>query len=165
MPARTLTRRSLALAMAWGGAAAVSGPLVFAVSAAVWGVANREVVWRGDVLALLGFTVGIAAYAALAAIVMGLPQVLPFLVLWAVVARRWVQLESIAGLLAGTAAIAVLSASLMFHLADGDPRPLAPRGGALLPETIGWGVVVWLALLLPRLAIPPLRIGAFSTGR
>jgi hypothetical protein len=156
--------RSLRLAVAWVFAAAVLGPLAYGIGVTAWLIASGEPFWRTDMLAIPTAVLSMASFG-IPSLLVGVPLFAPLLVLWAVLARRWTPLESVGGVLAGTMGLAALGALLLFLSSERDPRPLAPHGLAALPEALQAGGLVWLALVLPRAIIPPLRVGAFARTR
>lgn len=155
--------RSFRLAVAWIAAAAVFGPLAYALGVTGWLIASGEPFWRTNPLAI-PTTVLAAASFGIPGLILGIPLLAPLLACWAVIARRWPRLDSVAGVLAGTMSLAALGAILLLLVSERDPRPLAPHGLAALRDSLRVGGVVWLALVLPRVLIPPLRVGAFGTA-
>lgn len=91
---------------------------------------------------------------------LGAPLFLPLLIASPFVARRRPALESWRGIVTGTGACAALAGVLYFVWLSFDQRPLAPHGLALMPDTLGIVLGAWLALMLPRVIIRPLRAGA-----
>ena len=154
--------RSVSLAAAWVLAAAVLGPLAFGIGAASWQVMSGDRFWQFDALAFPTVVLGLASFG-IPSILVGVQLFAPLLIAWALIARRWTRLESASGLFIGTVSLAALAALLLFLSIDGDRRPLAPHGLALLPDALQWGGLVWVALVLPRVLIPPLRPGVFAT--
>ena len=153
--------RSLRLAVAWVFAAAALGPLAYGIGVVIWLAASGEPFWRTDMLALPTAVLGVASLT-IPSLVVGVPLLAPLLVFWAVIARRWARLESVGGVLAGTAALAALGGLLLFLNGERDQRPMATHGLAALPGALQWAGMVWLALMLPRLVVPRLGFGAFA---
>lgn len=153
--------RSALLTLAWFLAAALMGPLTLGMAIAVTEAAGGNPFWRHDPIAfpaviLAGASLGLPAVFIVA------PLVAPLLAVWALAARRWPFIERTGWVLAGTGSLAVLVAFVRFLALDADSRPLAPHGLALLADVLPWGAWIWVALLLPRLVIPPLNLGAFA---
>jgi hypothetical protein len=117
--------------------------------------------WRHDPLAIPVVILGLASFG-IPSILINVPLLAPLLAAWTVIARRWSRLESVAGIFVGTLSLAGIATLTYFVSVNGDQRPLAPHGLPVLIDALQWGGLVWLALLLPRVVIPPLRHGAFA---
>ena len=151
------------LALGWILAAALFGPLVYGIGVASQMIIGGDPFWRSSVWAIPSVVLGIASFG-IPSIILGVPIFGPLLVSWAMIARWWARLECVGGVMIGTLVLAALGTVLLSVSAETDLRPLAPHGRTVLYPALQGGGLLWLALILPRVLIPPLRHGAFATA-
>ena len=152
-------RRSLLLALGWTVTTVLLGPITYGLWSAVDAIVH-DAPSRQHLLTLPILIFGMAAYVLVPAMFYG-AILLPILIVWALIARTHRTLESARGVILGTLAIALFAGSMEFVLRSYDSRPLAPHGFALAPDCVDFATLLWIALVLPRLVVPQLRIGKF----
>lgn len=149
-------------ALVWGAAGCVAGPLALGLTGAV-----RALVDGPPGLESLGMAFGVVVLATSVGATVGAmfaaPFYLPLLLLWATCGRRLGRLESTyGGVVAGTALLAAAGAGLLTLGYGSMDRPFGFEGRDLVLYAISMLLLLWAALLIPRLVLPILRPGSFA---